>query len=345
MKSDADTIRSFLFELLELFGQTASSPSGTVDDSQGPVSSVENSSEADNADRWVPDGSPNVSAGEILSTRNTDITTDLPPMSKLGDLPAVQDHFQAVLKRRLQTQITQKPPLFPWESGLEEYPAELTNTTTLPWLAQLRSLELPTALPEDILAGLLNRCQAIMAEVQQPGIQLVKAVETLFPDQPQAMNQIAGLVLANAAVRSTATQAETETLKAAFPEGYAGANPQQQVTLTMLAAKDILDALTLAVTPADPVVERTWQTTEGAIALTATYRPGTPDQIHLAVTVPRASQLSLPSIGQTVTQNRPGPLNLTIPAPQLNEVYPLEVLFSEVAVAPLVFAVQFRNAG
>jgi hypothetical protein len=265
----------------------------------------------------------------------------MPPTSQLGDLPAVQDHFQAVLKRRLQIEISQNPPLFPWESGLEEYPAELA-AAPLPWLMQLRSLQLPTTLPEDILVGLLNRCQELMAESLQPGIQLVKAVENLFPDQPQAMNQIAGLVLANATVRSSTTQ-DVETLRAAFPEGYEGANPQQQVTLTMLAAKDILDTLTLTVSPNNPTVQREWLTTEGKITLSAQHQAGTPNQVKLEVDMPQAGQLSLPTIGQTVAQTRPGTLSLSLPDPTRNVAYPLEIHFNDFDAVPLRFSIKWTT--
>lgn len=343
MKSDADTIRSFLLGLLELFGRTESSPSGKVDDSDELSSQVEGSPEAVHLDRFAPEGSPNLSEDDSLSTLINDMSIEMPPISQLGDLPAVQDHFQAVLKRRLQVEISQNPPLFPWESNLKEYPAELAAATPLPWMMQLRSLKLPTALPEDILVGLLNRCQEVMSDVSQPGIQLIKAVENLFPDQPQAINQIAGLVLANATVRSATTR-DVEALKAAFPEGYEGANPQQQVTLTMLAAKDILDTLTLTLSSDRPTATREWLTSEGKINLSAQYTSGTPNQISLAVEVPQASQLSLPSIGQTVAQTRPGTLNLTLPDPQPNISYPLEIRFSELESTPLTFSLRYVDS-
>ena len=340
MKSDADTIRSFLLGLLELFSRTESSPSGKVGDSDELPSQVEQSPKSTTHHRFAPEGSPNLSGSDVLSTFIHDMSIEMPPLSKLGDLPAVQDHFQAVLKRRLQAEISQNPPLFPWESNINEYPTELSETSPSPWLTQLRSLKLPTSLPEDILVGLLSRCQEVMSETLQPGIQLVKAVENLFPDQPQAMNQIAGLVLANATVRSAATQ-DVEALKAAFPEGYEGANPQQQVTLTMLAAKDILDTLTLTLSPNVPVIEREWLTMEGPVTLSAHYQPGTPNQISLSVNLPQASQLRMPSLGQIVTQNRPGTLNLTLPDPTPNQVYPLEIHFSEFDSVPLTFALRW----
>jgi hypothetical protein len=340
MKSDADTIRSFLLGLLELFSRTESSPSGKVDDSDGLPSRVEATPKTAIHHRFVPEGSPNLSGSDVLSTFINDMSIEMPPIAQLGDLPAVQDHFQAVLKRRLQAEISQNPPLFPWESNIKEYPAELSEASPFPWMMQLRSLQLPTTLPEDILAGLLNRCEELISESLQPGIQLVKAVENLFPDQPQAMNQIAGLVLTNATVRGTATQ-DTEALKAAFPEGYEGANPQQQVTLTMLAAKDILDTLTVTLSPANPAAQREWLTTEGKVTLSAQFQAGTPNQISLSVEVPRASQLSMPSLGQTVAQTRPGSLNLTLPEPSPNVCYPLEIHFSELDAVPLTFALRW----
>ncbi|NER80271.1 MAG: PatU [Leptolyngbya sp. SIO1D8] len=266
----------------------------------------------------------------------------MPPLSELGEMPAVQDHFQTVLKRRLQIEIDQNPPLFPWESDLQEYPLDIATAASYTWLAQLRSLRLPTALPEDVLSNLLSRCQALVSESLQPGIQLVKAVETLFPDHPQAVNQIAGLVLANAAVRSAATR-DVEALQAAFPEGYEGANPQQQVTLAMLAAKDILDALIIPVTAKMPPVQREWLTTEGKITLTVRCQDGNPKQINLAVDLPQASQLSLPSLGQTVTQNHAGTINLTLPDPQSGAVYPLEIHFGDLDLMPLTFAIRYME--
>ena len=342
MKSDADTIRSFLLGLLQHFGRTDSSPSGKVDDLDGTSSPVEPASETMNSSRLMPENFPNLSEGEALSTFINTTSIDLPPISQFGELPAVQDHFQAVLKRRLQVEISQNPPLFPWESSLKEYPAELAETSLLPWLLQLRSLSLPTSLPEDILTGLLNRCQDLIAESLQPGIQLVKAVENLFPDQPQAMNQIAGLVLANATMRGTATQ-DVAALRAAFPDGYEGANPQQQVTLTMLAAKEILETLTLTLTTDAPLTTREWLTTEGKITVTAQYQPEHPRQIRIAVEVPQGSQLSMPSLGQTVIQNRPGTLNLTLPDPTSGVMYPLEIHLSAVDSLPLTFALRWLD--
>lgn len=338
MKSDADTIRNLLIGLLEHFSRIDSSPSGPVDDFTGnsiSISSPEQTISTSSASKNTHDSA----AIESSSTFIQPPSTEIPPISEFGELPSVQDHFQTVLKRRLQLEISQNPPRFPWESNVADYPVELAESSAQPWMLQLRSLPLPTALPDDILAGLLNRCQELIAESLQPGVQLIKAVENLFPDQPQAMDQIAGLVLANATVRSTATR-DVAALKAAFPDGYAGANPQQQVTLTMLAAKDILDTLTLTLTPEAPTQHREWLTTEGKVAIAVHYQAGSTEQINLSVNVPCTSQITLPTLGQSVAQTRPGSLNLTLPEPAVG-TYPVEICFSGTNTAPLTFAIRW----
>ena len=345
MKRDSDSIRSFLLGLLEYFSWTVSSPSGKVDDLDETLSQANSMSKPLGTSSINQEGPPLPQVQKSSSSAfSSDLSMKMPPLSELGEMPAVQNHLQTVLKRRLQTEIDQRPPLFPWESDLQEYPIDISVTAPAPWLTQLRSLQLPTALPEDILAGLLSRCQDLIAESLQPGIQLIKAVETLFPDQPQAMDQIAGLVLANATVRKSSNQQEEmKVLEAAFPEGYEGANPQQQVTLAMLAAKDILDALAITLTSQTPEVQREWSTTEGNVKLTAHYQPGTPNQINISVELPQAGQLSLPNVGQTVTQNRPGTLSLSVLEPEVGVAYPLEIHLGDCEWMPLTFSILWNE--
>lgn len=342
MKSDADTIRSFLLGLLEHFSRLESSPSGQVDDVTSAPASVDSVAQQPPYPSAASSSSPDLAGANSSTSIDTYSSFNLPPVSELGELPSVQDHFQTVLKRRLQIEINQNPPLFPWESSVAEYPVELATASAHPWMQQLRSLPLPTSLPDDILVGLLNRCQELLAESLQPGVQLVKAVENLFPDQPQAMDQIAGLVLANATMRSTATR-DLQALAAAFPDGYEGANPQQQVTLTMLAAKDILDTLTVMLTPDAPTQRREWLTTQGPVLLQASYQTSPAHQISLSVEVPQASQMSLPTLGQAVMQTQPGTLTLLLPEPTVDEVYPVEVHFSGLDADPLTFAVGWTD--
>lgn len=342
MNSDADTIRAFLLGLLEHFSRTVSSPSGKVDDLSDTPSQQSQLSEQVDIPPDDREGSPMFSVNQATSsTFSNDIPIAMPPLSELGEMPAVQDHFQTVLKRRLQVKIEQNPPLFPWESNLQEYPTDLSTIAVYPWLRQLQSLELPTALPEELLSGLLNRCQELITDALKPGVQLVKAVEDLFPEQPQVMNQMAGLVLANAAPNRDGKAQDVADLKAAFPDGYEGANTQQQVTLAMLAAREILDTLSVTLTPELPEVTRRWLTVDGDVTLKARHQAGTPNQIQLTVDLPQASQISLPSLGETVTQSQPGTLALTLPNPEAQAIYPLEIHFSDRDSTPLTFAIRW----
>ena len=50
------------------------------------------------------------------------------------------------------------------------------------------------ALPDDVLVEIFNQCQQVARQTWQTGRRLIEAVETLFPDQPQILEHIAGLV-------------------------------------------------------------------------------------------------------------------------------------------------------
>jgi hypothetical protein len=341
MNSDADTLRSFLIGLLDYFSPAIASPSGGVDggspQSDQRASGIESSGESGtsgNFRRFTDDPA----APSSDSSDNTRVAFEMPPLSELGELPAVQTHFQSLLKRRLQTEIEQNPPLFPWETELQEYPVGVVATAASPWMVQLRSLNLPTVLPDDILSTLLSRCQALLRDgVLKPGQQLVEAVQVLFPEQPEAMNQIAGLVVAGP-TRSGPDLATQPDIQNAFPEGYGGANPQQQITVAMLAARDIFDALTLTLSPRSPQVERQWDTALGVVTVTCTYQP-TEATVHIAAHLPGAGALRLGSDTNLITsQGQGGQLQLTLSQPELGRCYPLEVSLGSAATAPLTLS-------
>ncbi|NER00615.1 MAG: hypothetical protein F6K30_28630, partial [Cyanothece sp. SIO2G6] len=90
---------------------------------------------------------------------------------ELGEMSAVQDRFYAVLKRRLQTEIEQNPPLFPWESEVLEYETEAIATPLVPvsaWMQRIRA-RLPVPMSEQVLATLFSQCQSIVHRSQQQG--------------------------------------------------------------------------------------------------------------------------------------------------------------------------------
>lgn len=275
-------------------------------------------------------------------------------LSDLGDVPAVQDRFHALLKNRLQSEIQQNPPLFPWESEIQDY----ANTTVedvveagivskvptlagvgVPgwgWLRQLRSLNLPVPVPEPVLATLLQQCQAAVQSSLRDGAKLVRAVEDLFPEQEQALNYLAGLVM-TAPARGAAT-AEPVTGES-FPGSYETAAPAQQMVLSLLAAQEIINTLTLTVSASQPIVDRAWDTDAGTVALKLVYDPQA-TSLRVQATLPCGGRLVLRNGSETVAQRSlAGNLSAELFEPQPNHSYALEVHLSE-ANAPLTFAIR-----
>ena len=145
----------------------------------------------------------------------------------------MQTHFEALLKHRLRQEIEPRPPLFPWEKTIQDYPDTLGQEASTPslWLEHLQNLDVPVALPDDVLVEIFNQCQQVARQTWQTGRRLIEAVETLFPDQPQILEHIAGLV-SRPAYRSS----QPQTLDGLH---YDTASPQQQVALSMMAAQSI----------------------------------------------------------------------------------------------------------
>ncbi|HEY9738584.1 MAG TPA: hypothetical protein V6D06_19960 [Trichocoleus sp.] len=239
----------------------------------------------------------------------------------------MQDHFQALIKRRLRLEIERRPPLFPWEHEVQDYPEWLTKDAVAPlWIEHLRTLKLPT-LPDDVMTALLERCQALASQPLKTGVRLVKAVEELFPEQPQTLENVARLVL-TPAYRSGRT--ELPTLD------YSAANTQQQVALTMLAAQEIFSALSLPLSPQAPTVQRQWTTPLGLLTLTATYLPGGNGRIQIQAVLPQAGYLQLAD--SQAERSQPGELVTILEAPISGQIYPLTVGLLEPQEEPLQFS-------
>lgn len=258
--------------------------------------------------------------------------------------PVVQQRFKELLQERITTDSERQPPLFPWETTLAKYPIDLSETVPQPWLAQLRSLQLPTALPEQILSKLLERCQELLSESLKPGVQLVKAVESLFPAQAQTMNYVAGAVLAASVPTRGATTRITDNLKATFPKGYEGASPQQQIALTMLVAKDILDNLTLALSTDKPSVQHEWLTTEGKLHLKAMLVGG--DRLRVLGQLPSEGSIRIHDSDQGgfAQRDSPGLLLVELNHSQTNQSYPIEVSLTDLDKASLIFSVSVLSS-
>lgn len=268
----------------------------------------------------------------------------------LGDMPTVQNRFQAILKRRLQAEIERHPPLFPWETKISDYesdscdaPAEAWVPPVRLWMPQLSHLALPVPIPENVLAQLLDACSEAVYSRRQLGAKLVNAVESLFPDQFQALNQLAGMVLLSGGVHrdplfnlNAAEQAQS------FPNSYENAAEAQKMTLALLAAREIISALTVPISPTNTPVERQWQTTAGPVTVQAEY------QIQDGVTklrvigrLPRGGSLTLrtPQASASAQRTYPGYVSVESFDLQPNQTYPLEIRFHDSEQTPLIFAI------
>lgn len=183
----------------------------------------------------------------------------------------MQERFQAILKRRLQDQIAKNPPLFPWETQLGEYPdcVEEQSLGLVPvwgWTVHQSKLNLPIPLPDQVFWQLLAKCQLLLTSSIPLGAKLVQVVESMFPMDTQSINDLAALVL-----RSSYRSADTLTAPN-IESDYFDLLPRQQMALSLMAAKQLLENLTLAISLTQPLVERQWLTAVGTLNIRVELR-------------------------------------------------------------------------
>ncbi|MBW4655740.1 MAG: hypothetical protein KME20_22265 [Kaiparowitsia implicata GSE-PSE-MK54-09C] len=175
----------------------------------------------------------------------------------------MEDRFYALLKQRLREEIEANPPRFPWESGPMEY--ELEPTALQVWTRQLRAIALPTPLPDIMMERLFSQCQTLLQSSLRDGAKLVKAVEAIFPQHPDMLNELAGWVMAAPARSPEALLADTDG--ASFPSQYDAATESQKMALSLMAAHEILETLTCKLTSNQPQAKRDWLTDAGMVRL------------------------------------------------------------------------------
>ena len=267
-----------------------------------------------------------------------------PQPFELGEIPAVQDRFHAVLKRRLQIEIQQHPPRFPWETEAFDYPERIDATSFRPllgqvWAAQLQNLRPPLPMPDTVFRRLLNQCQALgrMTSLQL-GAKLVQAVEDLFPGESQALNHLAGVVLMSPSRSGSAVAPESMM---DLDSDYFALQPSQQMVLSLLTAQQLLDALTIVVSPTQSVVERQWLTAAGMLSLEAEYYPVGGPRLRVQAQLPCGGSLKLQSDSAQAVAERPqsGSLTVELSQPHLDQNYSLEVQFPHLDQESLTFTI------
>ncbi|MDM9380712.1 PatU [Chlorogloeopsis sp. ULAP01] len=258
---------------------------------------------------------------------------------RLGEIPTVQERFQAVLKRRLQSQTESQPPLFPWETQITDYPEYLDEPAvvlvpTWGWAAQQSNLDLPILLPDSIFRQLLDKCQALITSSSLLGPKLIQAVENFFPNEFQTLNNLAGVVLTGA----------TRSKKIKLPSlagDYADLQPRQQMLLSLLAAKQLLESLTLYVSNTEPLV-RQWLTSLGVLNLSVEYQlQGQVGTLRVQGDLPSKGSIKIQGNGSQIKaqSSTPGCLSVELGGVQLNQTYTLTIELKEIDQQPLSFVI------
>jgi hypothetical protein len=257
-----------------------------------------------------------------------------------GETPAVQDRFHSLLKRRIRAELELKPPVFPWETEGYEYDSELVPPPErVPvWTTQLKSLNLPVPMPEKVLAQLFSQCQAVMQSSLQEGARLVKAVELLFPGQDAALNQLAGFVIASP-VRSGAIAPPLNAPGANFPIHYDSATAPQQMALSLIAAREIIESLTLKVSAHNPA-QRQWQMASGMLDLTAEYDV-TMKRVRVQGQLPTAGKVDFRAQSSQATAHRSsaGSFSLELFDLEPNQSYWLDVQLQDADQPSMILSI------
>ncbi|MGI2901739.1 PatU [Tolypothrix sp. VBCCA 56010] len=288
------------------------------------------------------DGVENPLFETTTSTSGDFESEGIPQTFQLGEIPTVQERFQAVIKRRLQVQIQDHPPLFPWETQLKDYPdyVDSPSVALVPaygWMAQQSKLNIPVSLPEKVFRQLLEKCQAMLVSSLPLGAKLVQVVESLFPNDAQALNDLAGMVL-----RSPSRSVGALEKMPIKESDYSDLGKRQQMALSLLAAKQLLENLTLPISDSNPAVEREWLTSAGAINLKVEYQSqGRVTKLCVMGELPTAGILTLQGNGTQARtmSSTSGCVSVELYGQPLNQTYTLSVEFPELEQQSLLFVI------
>jgi hypothetical protein len=345
MNSESEAIENFLAWLLQDPKSTITAPSGH---------SCSQFTELDHSITGVPQlhqldpiDSEELNAMAINISDSNHFSFKETSLFKPGDIPAVQDRFHTLLKRRLRTEIERKPPLFPWETEVCDYKSEIADwvapqfVPTNIWATQLQALNLPVPMPESLIAQLFDRCQEVVQSSLLEGAKLVRIVEDFFPGHLQALNQVTEWVLVSP-IRGVESENGLKVVRPlpGFPSHYNVATQPQQMALSLIAAREILESLTLRLSPDQPKVERQWQTGIGLLTLQAESQ-SEPRHLRIQGQLPCSGALHLRAgeAQATAERSNPGYVSVELFDLQPNRVYPLEVRLAAVDQPPLVFAI------
>ncbi|MFB2938127.1 hypothetical protein ACE1B6_23010 [Aerosakkonemataceae cyanobacterium BLCC-F154] len=283
---------------------------------------------------------------EILSsTTDWDFPEASPQPTEVGEIPAVRDRFQALIKQRIKSELKNNPPLFPWEKEdweyeMDEFASPVARVEEHLWIAQVEKLGLPVSIPQEILLRLFHRSQSVLQSSIAEEVKIVQAVEALFPNHSHLLKKFAHKIIN---FSQNLAQVDFSAVKSQFPRSYEMAKENERMVLLLLAAKQIFDFLTLALSPTNKLVEREWLSELGMLTLQAEYKLEAEliRSMRIQCLFPCGGILKLQG-GQACAQTeRPDPGYLSVELFDLmpNQSYPLEVQFHQLANNSLIFAI------
>jgi hypothetical protein len=261
---------------------------------------------------------------------------------RLGEIRTVQQRFYELLKRRLKEEIQQAPPLFPWETEMLAYDADIPDVVTADrvpsdlWLPQIQNLRLPVPLPQTVFKSLLTRCQQVVNSSLREGSRLVEVVTELFPDQLSDLNYWTEQVL----IWETNRSQEPKPL-VNCPTTYETANPTQKMVLSLLAAREILGSLTLRVSASHPRCTQHWSTALGPLTIEAQYQPQLwNSKLRIQAHLPQGGNLQIRGDKAIAQAQRPdrGPLSVELFDIRPDRTYSLEISLENES-SPFLFVI------
>ncbi|MFY7803955.1 MAG: hypothetical protein ACOVQ7_11045 [Limnoraphis robusta] len=259
----------------------------------------------------------------------------------LGEIPTVKNRFETVLKNRLKAEMERNPPLFPWETKASDFACypDVIEERRVPWMAHKQNLRWSVPIPDPVFAQLLSPCQEAIQSSLREGAKLVQVVETLFPGQSEPLNELTHRVMLGWARGQN-------PLDLALPE-YETANPEQQMLMALLAAREIIQALTLTCNLNQPAIKQQWLTSLGVLTLEAEYTQQDSQNPSLKVTghLPDGGHLWLTGADAQATAQRcdRGYIKLELVDPHLDQTYQLNVILNDQDQHPLSFAIGLQS--
>ncbi|NES68861.1 MAG: hypothetical protein F6K24_28355 [Okeania sp. SIO2D1] len=179
-------------------------------------------------------------------------------------------------------------------------------------------------LTETVFAQLLQSCQDLVPSDLLPGSKLVRAVDSLFPNQSQSLNDLAGLVLVGGT--------RDGELISNYITAYNTATQKQQMLLSLLAAQEIISSLSLTCHLNQSVTKREWQTALGCLTIEAEYyipEDRSSACLRIKGQLPEAASFQLQGreVQATTQRSDPGTLCVELFDPQPEQTYQLIIKF------------------